>query len=221
MPQSCRPGKRQAAPRVARASGGGKCRLYLRARTTCASCGDVNPSSDTLANAALISRATFLSNAFRCTLAIRSTKLAKGVADNWKRTYCCAESNRIIWITCSITRGRDRAAEVIGVSPDSPLEGDGFELPVPPGIGGSPSWWSRTRKPHGGPERSFIDGGLIVRIHLPPATSRTNLIIPSDLGAAQFGSVRRRLAAIRVDRRADDRPAETSTRAPGVKNVRM
>jgi hypothetical protein len=42
---------------------------------------------------------------------------------------------------------------------DSPLEGDGFELPVPPGIGGSPSWWSRTRKPHGAPELGFIDGG--------------------------------------------------------------
>jgi hypothetical protein len=24
-------------------------------------------------------------------------------------------------------------------NPDSPLEGDGFKLPVPPGIGGSPS----------------------------------------------------------------------------------
>ena len=39
------------------------------------------------------------------------------------------------------------------------VEGDGFELPVPPGIGGSPSWWSRTRKPYGAPERGFIDGG--------------------------------------------------------------
>src|SRR6516164_714545 len=52
---------------------------------------------------------------------------------------------------------------------DSPLEGDGFELPVPPGIGGSPSWWSRTRKPHGAPELGFIDGGT--RSSNPPPSS--------------------------------------------------
>ena len=86
----------QAAPRVARASGGeqkprpaapcGPLRLmnslYLRARTTCTSCGDVSPSSVTAGNAALISRTMFLSKASRCALAIRSTKPANGVADN-------------------------------------------------------------------------------------------------------------------------------------------
>jgi hypothetical protein len=58
-------------------------------------------------------------------------------------------------------RFRARAGSILPVRfvADSLLEGDGFELPVPPGIGGSPSWWSRTRKPHGAPERGFIDGG--------------------------------------------------------------
>ena len=54
---------------------------------------------------------------------------------------------------------------------DSLLEGDGFELFVPLGISASPSWWSRARKPHGAPERSFSVAGPIVRIHLPPAAS--------------------------------------------------
>jgi hypothetical protein len=55
---------------------------------------------------------------------------------------------------------------------DSPVEGDGFELPVPPGIGGSPSWWSRTRKPHGAPELGFIDGGTNSS-NPPPSTGES------------------------------------------------
>src|SRR5271169_6494934 len=54
---------------------------------------------------------------------------------------------------------------------DSPVEEAGFELFVLLGISASPSWWSRARKPHGAPERSFSVAGPIVRIPLPPANS--------------------------------------------------
>src|SRR5271169_1388276 len=57
---------------------------------------------------------------------------------------------------------------------DSPVEEAGFELFVLLGISASPSWWSRARKPHGAPERSFSVAGPIVRIHLPPPASRAN-----------------------------------------------
>jgi hypothetical protein len=83
---------------------------------------------------------------------------------------------------------------VIGSSPDSPLEGSGFELSVPPQkerpFGGASPQLLRPYKPFLSFRRVTKiarDGGPRVRIHFPPPKSHANPIIAKDLDGRASG----------------------------------